>query len=339
MRVAQRGTSITAVSAVSGVRLIDRWYQQAGGLGTWTITQEADAPAGTGLTKSMKYLCTTATASPTAGQYQQLQQSVEGQDVQRLLFGTLAAKSVTAQFWVKSNVTGTYVFEVIYNDGSTTRQISRPYTVNASGVWEKKVIHLPGSVSTAILNDSTGALSVGFWLGAGSNFTSGSLATSWQNLVQSQRAVGQTNVASATNNYWQITGVQMEVAAEATEFEHRSYADELLTCQRYFERWSSAGGNFRIGMGQCVSTTRVQAFVQYMIRKRVAPTIAFSAANTFAVTSNVGGAIACTAVASANVGTVATLVLADVAAGLAAGDASQLLDNNAAATLDVAAEI
>ena len=74
---------------------------------------------------------------------------------------------------------------------------------------------------------------IGFWLAAGSNFTTGSLQTSWGALSQSGRAVGQVNMDN-TSNEWYITGVQLEVGSTATDFEHRSFAQELALCQRYY---------------------------------------------------------------------------------------------------------
>ena len=45
------------------------------------------------------------------------------------------------------------------------------------------------------------------------------------------------NVASSANNYWRITGIQLELGDVATPFEHRSYADELNRCLRYYWKW------------------------------------------------------------------------------------------------------
>ena len=39
---------------------------------------------------------------------------------------------------------------------------------------------------------------------------------------------------ASTNNYWQITGVQLEVGSTATEFEFKPFDVELAQCQRYY---------------------------------------------------------------------------------------------------------
>jgi len=43
------------------------------------------------------------------------------------------------------------------------------------------------------------------------------------------------NLLDSTSNYFQITGIQLEAGTVATPFEGRSYEQDLLLCQRYFE--------------------------------------------------------------------------------------------------------
>ena len=76
-----------------------------------------------------------------------------------------------------------------------------------------------------------------FWLGAGTDFTSGTQATSWEaNTPANYVADNQVNLADSTSNEWYITGVQLEVGTVATEFEHRSFGEELALCQRYYQK-------------------------------------------------------------------------------------------------------
>ena len=46
----------------------------------------------------------------------------------------------------------------------------------------------------------------------------------------------QTNFMTSTNNRFFITGVQLEKGRNATDFEHRSYGEELSLCQRYYQK-------------------------------------------------------------------------------------------------------
>jgi len=134
---------------------------------------------------------------------------------------------------VQSNKTGTYIVELFDSDNS--RHISRSYTIDSSGTWEQKTITFPGDTTGSLDNDNGNSLTVRWWLAVGTDWSSGTLATSWQAQDNTDRAVGQVNLADSTNNEWQITGVQLEAGSVATPFEHRSYGDELQRCQRYYQ--------------------------------------------------------------------------------------------------------
>jgi hypothetical protein len=268
MQVAQRGTS-TASITTTGYYTADRWRIDLGSLGTWTNSVEADAPTGSGLRRSFKVLCTTASASPAAGGYFAVAQDLEGQDVQRIAKGTASALQLTASFWVKSNNTGTYVVELYDNDN--TRHVAATYSISASATWEKKTITFPADTTGAFDNDNASSLRISFMLGQGSNFTSGTLPATWATVVNANRAVGQTNLAAATNNYWQVTGVQLEVGPTATEFEFKSYGRELAECWRYFYKYRDLGEESVNGY----STSAVQKLlsVEFPMPMRAAPTV------------------------------------------------------------------
>jgi phage gp37-like protein len=233
MQIAQRGTSVASITAAS-YNTADRWQSVITTQGTWTQSVENDAPTGSGFAKSLKMLCTTADASPAAGDLVQITQRIEGQNLQHIKKGTSAAEQITVSFWVKSNVTGTYIVELY--DLDNTRSVSKSYTINASATWEKETITFPADTTGAFDNDNAGSLRLNFWLGSGTDYTSGTLATTWVATTNANRAVGQTNLASAISNYWQVTGVQLEVGDTATPFEFKSVEDELLECQRYYFR-------------------------------------------------------------------------------------------------------
>jgi hypothetical protein len=237
MQVAQRGTSTASITSGSNY-VVDRWKFQVNTQGTWTMSQETDAPTGSGFRNSTKVLCTTADASPASGDYVLLNQTLEGQNLQVIKKGTAAAEQLTLSFWVKSNVTGTYIVEL--RDQDNTRQVSKSYTISASATWEKKTITFPADTTGTLDNDNNLSLFPIWWLGAGSNFTSGTLATTWASGTDANKAVGQTNLASAINNYWQITGVQLEIGDTATPFEFKSAEDELEECARYYYRFTAA---------------------------------------------------------------------------------------------------
>lgn len=241
MQIAQRNSSLGSITT-PGFYTADRWRTDLSTLGTWTNSIENDAPTGSGFRKSAKWLCTTADASPASSDLLAIQQLLEGQDLQSICKGTSSAQQITMSFWVKSNVTGTYVFEMY--DVDNTRQVSKSYTISAAGTWEFKTITIPADTTGAFDNDNGLSLYVIWWLGAGSTFTSGTLNTSWASVTNANRAVGQVNVAAAINNYWQITGVQLNVGQYAEPFEFKTFGQELAECQRYYYRIDGIFGNF-----------------------------------------------------------------------------------------------
>jgi hypothetical protein len=279
MQVHQRGTSATGMT-VSGYYSADRWRTAIGAaMATWTQTVENDAPTGSGLSKSLKVLCTTAAESPPAAGFTIVQQRLEGQDVQRVKKGTALAEQLTLSFWVKSNVTGTYVADIF--DQDNTRVASATYQVSSSATWERKVITFPSDATGAFNSDAEQSLEVNWWLTAGSDRNSGTLGTTWASASNINRAVGQTNVAAATNNYWQITGVQLETGPVATPFEFEPYGTTLGRCQRYYYLHAGAEGNC-VGVGGYYSATYLEVVgIQFPTTMRTAPSLVIATGTNY----------------------------------------------------------
>ena len=241
MSIAQRGTSITGLQN-SPEYLIDRWSYRRDGTwttATYTMTQETDVPSGQGFTNSAKIDVTAAEASAPAGALSQFAQFFEGQMLQYLKKGTSNAQQLTLSFWVKSNKTGTYIVEL--RDMDNSRSVSKSYTINSANTWEKKIITFPADTTGTLDNDNLTSLVAYWWLASGSDFTSGTLQTSWGSLVNANRAVGQVNLADSTSNEWYITGVQLEAGQVASDFEFLPVDVNLARCQRYFTKSYNPG--------------------------------------------------------------------------------------------------
>ena len=232
MRIAQRQTSVTNITDFT--YLCDRWLFAPLTLGTWTLTQESDGPDG--FTKSFKATCTTADASPAAGDYVVIVHRLEAQNLQHLKFGTSDAESLIISFWVKSNKTGNASFGMWQSDSPTTRQFTKAFTINAADTWEYKTIVVPGDTSGQINNDSGIGLVLDWWMNSGSTYTGGSHSAGWETANQPNRNASNLGVGGAISDYFQLTGVQLEVGTQATPFEHRTFGDELAICQRYYTK-------------------------------------------------------------------------------------------------------
>jgi hypothetical protein len=207
-----------------------------------TLTQDSDAPDN--FSSSLKITVTTAETSIASDEYAYLHQRIEAQNLQGLGYGTSSAKQLTLSFWVKSSVTGTFAVG-LYKPDNTTQIHNKTYTINSAGTWEYKTVTFSANTLAggAIDNDNGVGLWVNWHLGAGSDLKGTSSSSGWISYVVSSWADGQdTNaVLTTTNATWQITGVQLEVGSQASDFEQRSYGEELSLCQRYFYKRPADG--------------------------------------------------------------------------------------------------
>ena len=251
MNVAQRSTSETGLGAdADSYHTIDRWKLAAGNTaGRLTMTQDSSAPSG--FANSLKLDCTTADTSIAAGEYLILRQNIEAQNLQGFAKGTSDAKPFALSFYVKGNASATYVAELVGDDVS--RAISKTFSVTTD--WTRVELTYPAD-TTGVINDDNGiGLYLNMWLHAGSTYTGGtSLSTTWGSITHNERAVGISSFFDSTDRTFFITGVQLEVGQNPTEFEHEPYERTLAKCQRYYRQWVSAdsttGGSYtRIGIG------------------------------------------------------------------------------------------
>ena len=264
MQVSQRGTSEAGLGFTSYgyYKAPDRWRASIE-IGTWTVSQASIGPAG--FPNSYKFDCTTADASPNVAYATQLACRIQAQDLQELKYGTADAETITVSFWVRSAKTGTYIVELQHGETSISNSIA--YTISVADTWEKKELSFSGYTTTAIADDNGIGLYLNFWLAAGTNYTSGTLApNTWQSTA-ANKAVGQVNLADSTSNDWHLTGVQLEIGSVATPFEHKSFAQQLWECQTYWQRvkqhwWSYA-----------TSAAVIDSFVQLTPDMRAAPSV------------------------------------------------------------------
>jgi hypothetical protein len=269
MQIAQRSTSKSSISSGSDYHTLDRFRTLIDSLGTWTQSQSTDVPTGQGFANSLKMDCTTADASPSAGDYLIIRQMFEGQNLQYLKKGTANAVSLTLSFWVKSTKTGTFICE--FEDTDNSRLISKSYTVNTTNTWEKKTITFEGDTTGAFTNDNGLSLVLNFWLGAGTDFTSGTLATTWGASTTANRVVGQVNIADSTSNDWYITGIQLEAGTTATDFEFLPIDVDLQRCQRYFQIFGGVASGFPLLQGYNTSGNNIYSPISFPTQMRAAP--------------------------------------------------------------------
>ena len=232
MKIAQRGnqTGQTGVAMAA----CDRWIVAEAGDTVVDTSQSTDVPSGQGFANSLKVDVTTEDSSLAADDFFLIIQRLEGQDVQHFRYGSSSARDITVSFWVKSPKTGTHILEIRQNTSSVFN--SQAYTIDSANTWQKVELTFSGYTVAAITDDNTHGFSINWFLAAGSTYSSGTLnSNTWHN-TNANRAVGQVNAVDSDANNFYLTGVQVEVGSVATEFEHRSFGEELALCQRYYHR-------------------------------------------------------------------------------------------------------
>ena len=292
MSIAQRTSSATGIGGSTGgtYNAQDRWNFFAYGspAARWTQSVSTDVPASSTHTTSLKLDCTTASGTVGADDRQQLMQVIEAQNLQHLRWGSSAAKKVTLSFWVKSSVTGKNYCWIYHNDG--TRFSYKSYTVNSANTWEHKKITFTGDTASAITNDNGAGINIIWMLYLGTDYTSATdgVEDTWAAWSSGNwdQFNGQVNNASSTDNNWYLTGVQLELGETATDFEHRSFAEELAACRRYYIRLASNSTYDCYADGFCWMSTNSLVFINFPQQMRAEPTLAHNGSFTIRTSSS-----------------------------------------------------
>ena len=290
MNVAQRGTQTGHATGYT----LDRWNVRTNGSARFTVSKDTDVPSGQGFGSSIKIDVTTADTDAGTGDFGACRTILEGQDVQSICKGSSNAKELTLSFWIKSTVTGTYTVELY--DSDNARQVSKSYTVNTSNTWEKKTITFPADTTGSFNNDNGASLYLQLGLAMGSDYAGGTLSTTWTAANGPDRFAGQVNAFSSTANNIYLTGVQLEVGSVATEFEHRSYGEELALCQRYFQDLlGNTSESFGVvATGAFANSTSVRCVIHYTTAMRVIPSLIQSGSYEFSAGGLLSGSLSLT---------------------------------------------
>ena len=247
MQVAQRGTSFSVPSNYT----LDRWKVLRYLYGNYTVSQQ-DTGGLAGFNKCLRVQRNSGTSDTTEIA---VNQPIEGFNSKHL-----AGKTVTLSFWARvgsdyAGQAGYFIsaiayttntsdigmyYDNFYSNGTALRQVNTPST---NWTYYTMTVDIPSSA-----NQIGVAISTQSWAGT-----------------------------AGANDYYEITGVQLEVGDTATPFEHRSYGQELALCQRYYQTNSDSTGQpwFRSGtVGS--SATGNRESVPLLCKMRVAPSTTLS---------------------------------------------------------------
>ena len=271
MQVAQRGTSSTS----SGYQTVDRFTVLSGGTDE-TPTQaqvdltSSDTPYSYGFRKALKITNGNQTGGAGANDYVEVLQKFEGQDINTSGWDFTSASSfITISFWIKSSVAQTFYGSMRITEASANKQYV--FAINATTSWQKITKTIPGASGLNPVN--TNALGGWFDLIAfyGTGITGSMTLDQWHTVDTSAYIPDMTSTWYTTNDATlEITGLQLEVGSTATDFEHRSFGDELRRCQRYFQFFGR--DDKLVYTTQTLGSYNPARFFVFPVEMRAAPT-------------------------------------------------------------------
>ena len=248
MEVAQRGTTSTS----NGYQTVDRFYINFANTDEAPTQAQADVASGTtpytlGFRKSFKITNGNQTSGAGAADRMRLLYIVEAQDLAKSGWNYTDANSkITLSFWIKSSVSQNFYFRVATSDG-TSYNFPMETGVLTADTWTKVTKTISGNSNLTFNNDNGIGLYLSWAQYRGTDNTDSGVALNTWTASGSGYTLfpDYTSTWYTTNDAtWELTGVQLEVGSVATDFEHRSFAQELILCQRYCQKLGASNGTY-----------------------------------------------------------------------------------------------
>lgn len=343
-RVDQRlGDTRTGIDDGSGRFLSDRWQIVANGSASarWTGSIETSGGPAVG-DRWLKLICTTPDASPGANEMAWVRQGVEGSNCVSLIDpanGKIGAFTVSGKIIAYS--ASSFPLKVamtVWTDDGTARQYTSDISVAAASTWQDFEVNVSADATGSFVLDNGSGMRVGFALYGGS----GRQATenTWANYNGDCVTSNTHNWSAATNEYIGFTNFKVEPGAEKSAFLHDDYATSLNKCLRYYERKTAGIADGEFLSGYNVTTTVFTGILHYA-RKRAAPTLGFTAADTFDIrhqTTSTNGSSGPGVSAGSDVNS--SGIALTVSSGLTAGQGSIMRrDGSDTAYIEISAEL
>ena len=273
MKVAQRATTSTS----DAIKTVDRFGI---GFATGAIQQDqitltsSDTPYAYGFRKSYRLTNTTASTAVTAAR--DIRYQIEAQDIANSGWDSTSSSSkITLSFWIKASVSQTYyVFHYVPDSQKNYNWNFTP----VANTWTKITQTIPGASGVTINDDNGPGMSIQIVAYYGTNFTASTNPTQnqWFAWSGTNRIPNMTNTwGGTTNATFEVTGMQLELGEQATPFEHRSFAEELLRCQRYCYADRGSNDYHAVAQGSFNGTSTGITMLYTPVCMRTAPTLSY----------------------------------------------------------------
>lgn len=279
----ERGNVATGVSATTTWNAQDGWiFYFSGSTLAFTILPMNVNTGNTGFPYCL--LAQSTVGKPALGATDQIfmEQRIEGTRLARMGWGSAMAQPLTIGFWAFSSAMAGNMSVAILGAAGGNRSYVTSVPINFANTWEFKTVTIPGDVAGTWAKDAGVGMYVRFCFGAGTTIQTPT-PNAWNASGYSATAQ-QTNFHSAPN-YTGLTGVIILPGLEAPSAARsplimRPYDQELITCQRYYEKSYPMGEYFGqassffveqyivIGAGNAQGSV-----IPFKVRKRGPPTM------------------------------------------------------------------
>jgi len=286
MNVAQRGTSSTS----TGYQTVDRINPYHGGTDEAPTYAQADVASGTtpytnGFRKAFKITNGNQTSGAGAGDQIAFRYKIEAQNIANSGWNYTSSSSfITLQFWIKSSVAQAFSGSLETVDG--TSYFFKYDTPSLSAdTWTKVTKTISGNSNLVFNNDNGVGLVFNLYGFIGTTYTTSNSDTETWVTGSDKFANNMTSTWYTTNDATlEITGVQLEVGSVATDFEHRSFGQELALCQRYFCK-NSGGSDAYVFPAKGNGSSSVDVGIPLCVPMRASPSVTCSASRFFRSTT------------------------------------------------------
>ena len=277
-QIAQRGLSSTS----SGYHTVDRWNIQNGNTGV-TVTQSqqatssSDEPYQNGF-QNFARIALSGAGTTNTNAYMEFQQRMEAQNIANSGWNFKSSSSnITVSFWFRASTNQTFYGYLTTSDG-TAQRYTFSFTASGNNAWTKITKTISGNSNLDFNNDNGEGLHLVLTPFYGTDFTNNKTLDAWAasdntNFMPDMASTWLTAGAST----FDITGVQLEVGSVATDFEHRSFAQELYLCQRYFEFLKF---NYYFVTGYYEGNGNPRIPLHWNVEKRTTPTVTLPSVGT-----------------------------------------------------------
>lgn len=266
-----------------------------------------------------------ASYTPAASDSFIIYRPIEGVDFAKLRWGTADAQPVSLQIKLNAAIAGTYSGAL--RNPAGTRAYPFTATLAANTDTLVKIENIPGETS-GVWPAGEGVVGAYVTLDLGSVAAFRTTAGAWA----TGNYVGATGaadfVSQANGSLFTYSEIQFEAGRVCTQFEKKSYKDELAACQRYFPVFNAIPSGARLSTGFAKSTTQAE-FTFSLPTTTCKPVTAMTITNASGFSALIGtSSTVTTANALTSSSRNSASITTDVT-GLTANQATVLIANNA----------